>query len=199
MIKRIRKNNEKLSKNFISNEFCCPCCDVSIVDSEMIDLLQATRNLTRTPLYITSGYRCAVENRKVGGVYNSYHTKGKAFDTYSKDYDIITLAKIYQLLGASGILVYKKSRFVHVDNRIQKCLCYEETYSNVGTWLTFNEIKAVQKFLNGCAKSTKDNNYNCGEIDGIIGAKTIKSFKYFCDHYKYKKSRDKLFIHMGVM
>ena len=42
--------------------------------------LQVLRNEINQPIHINSGYRSVSHNAKVGGVYNSYHTKGMAAD-----------------------------------------------------------------------------------------------------------------------
>lgn len=44
--------------------------------------LQPLRDYMQTPVIITSGYRCAWLNRKVGGVSNSYHLRGLAADIH---------------------------------------------------------------------------------------------------------------------
>lgn len=45
----------------------------------------ARKTLGGTPLVVTSGYRCRVLNDKIGGVPNSYHTKGMAADLAAPD------------------------------------------------------------------------------------------------------------------
>ena len=44
--------------------------------------LQPLRDYMKTPVVITSGYRCPWLNRKVGGVSNSYHLRGLAADIH---------------------------------------------------------------------------------------------------------------------
>lgn len=48
-------------------------------------VLDPLRRLLHTPIIITSGYRCAKLNKAVGGVANSWHTKGNAADLRIKD------------------------------------------------------------------------------------------------------------------
>lgn len=48
-------------------------------------VLDPLRRIIQTPIIITSGYRCAALNKAVGGVTNSWHTKGNAADLKIKD------------------------------------------------------------------------------------------------------------------
>lgn len=48
-------------------------------------VLDPLRRMLQTPITITSGYRCSALNKAVGGVSNSWHTKGNAADIRVKD------------------------------------------------------------------------------------------------------------------
>lgn len=48
-------------------------------------VLDPLRRILQTPIIITSGYRCAKLNKAVGGMANSWHTKGNAADLRIKD------------------------------------------------------------------------------------------------------------------
>lgn len=48
-------------------------------------VLDPLRRIIRSPIIITSGYRCSTLNKAVGGVANSWHTKGNAADIRIKD------------------------------------------------------------------------------------------------------------------
>lgn len=48
-------------------------------------VLDPLRRMLQTPITITSGYRCSALNKAVGGVPNSWHTKGNAADIRVKD------------------------------------------------------------------------------------------------------------------
>lgn len=73
-------SNKQLSPHFHRSEFVCPCgCGVGTVDAELLELLEAVRDVFG-PVAIHSGYRCAEHNRQIGGAPNSYHTKGQAAD-----------------------------------------------------------------------------------------------------------------------
>ena len=48
-------------------------------------ILDPKKKIIQAPIIITSGYRCAALNKAVGGVSNSWHTKGNAADLRIKD------------------------------------------------------------------------------------------------------------------
>ena len=48
-------------------------------------VLDPLRRIIRSPIIITSGFRCSALNKAVGGVANSWHTKGNAADIRISD------------------------------------------------------------------------------------------------------------------
>ena len=68
-----------LSKNFTRKDFKCPCgCTRQMVDSELVEKLQAIRDKLGKAIKVTSGYRCITHNasKTVGGSPNSKHRYG---------------------------------------------------------------------------------------------------------------------------
>ena len=91
-------------------------------------LLEPLRKLYGRPIGVTSGYRCEVVNRLVGGVPDSQHTKGGAVDCYVPD-----AAELLVVLRQSGLefdqaILYRKRNFLHLSlkktgkNRMQVLL-----------------------------------------------------------------------------
>lgn len=75
------------SKYFKLSEFRCKCggsCTgyPAVISSKLISILDALRAYYGKPITITSGVRCAAYNKRVGGVSNSTHKKGRAADIY---------------------------------------------------------------------------------------------------------------------
>jgi len=72
--------------NFKPSEFKCNCgCSPEVInmDCQLLFILQAVRNKYKTPVHITSGYRCQKYNDSLeGAVKESYHVKRKAADFY---------------------------------------------------------------------------------------------------------------------
>lgn len=114
-----------LSKNFTREEFKCPCgCTRQMVDSELVEKMQAVREKLGKPIKITSGYRCIPHNAAVKGSSGSKHRYGMAADWRMKDRDInpVALGILAQAVGFGGIGIYWHSRgaFVHADTRSTK-------------------------------------------------------------------------------
>ena len=111
----------KLSQHFDRSEFACQCgCLFDTVDIELIEALEVVREHFAAPVTITSGCRCIDHNMKVGGSYDSQHTKGRAADfkvqgkTPQEVYDF--LCRTYP--DRYGIGLYDS--WVHFDSRSQK-------------------------------------------------------------------------------
>ena len=69
-------------KYFELTEFDCPSLPYSgkNMDYDFLHKLEQAREIANIPFRITSGYRTADHNEKVGGVKNSSHLKGVAAD-----------------------------------------------------------------------------------------------------------------------
>ena len=118
MIKEYKKNsNEKISDHFNSDEFDCRCdyssCEITYVDTDIIDYLEEKRAYLGVPIIVTSGFRCTRWNKRVGGKPGSIHMTGKAADIRLKGKDITQFGEVFE--DADGMRVYDS--FVHVDKR----------------------------------------------------------------------------------
>ena len=107
----------RLSKNFDSSEFACPCCGGENISGELTFKLQALRDLVRKPIQILSGYRCEKYNREINGYVKSPHIGGLAADIWVKDFDYKKLAKLAKKVKFKrvGLYPFSKSKFIHVD------------------------------------------------------------------------------------
>lgn len=94
------------------------------MDPAVFDLLYRMQGLYRrarghTPwVNIHSAFRMRSTNenlRSEGSALNSYHLKGQAVDISVQGYGIHILANFAQRLGAGGLGIYWRGRFVHVD------------------------------------------------------------------------------------
>ena len=70
-----------LTKDFSRHEFACKCgCGFDQIDPRVVDMCQVIRDKLGAPVRINSACRCQKRNAQVGGVKDSYHTKGLAAD-----------------------------------------------------------------------------------------------------------------------
>lgn len=67
-------------------------------------------------MLVTSGARCPARNKAVGGVSNSAHTKGLAFDVaYSNSRECYAIIEHLYKIGVKRIGINFNKKFVHFD------------------------------------------------------------------------------------
>jgi len=105
----------KLSKNFDSSEFLCPCgqCEAKRISPTLISKLQMLRDLVGEPIRITSGYRCEQYNKSVGGSVNSPHLTGEGADLQVRGMTPFTLAILADRIKYIRIGIYPTH--LHID------------------------------------------------------------------------------------
>ena len=107
-------------KYFKDTDFACKCCGLEVCTDDLKQLVDSIREELGLPLIVSSGFRCSKHNKEVGGVANSFHTKGLACDLRltAKDNTKANLAKLQAIarkLCTGGVGLYDS--FVHVDVR----------------------------------------------------------------------------------
>ena len=85
------------------------------LDKELVNILDKARGLSNTPYKITSGYRSPEQNKKVGGVSNSSHTKGLAVDLACTDNIKRTLILKGLYNCGSDLFIEICKSHIHVD------------------------------------------------------------------------------------
>lgn len=190
----IKGKSEILSQNFESSEFDCKCkgcCSKTVIDTELVKLLQKVRAHFGKAVKINSGYRCNKHNESVDGSRTSQHLSGCAADIVVSDVSTEEVAKYLESIGAKGIIRYVTKRFVHVDTRKTKYYAevksgkteviatfgakacpYKKPTVNIKLGSRGEGVKYVQYHL------TKKG-YSLGSIDGICGLKTVNAIKKF--------------------
>ena len=82
-------------------------------------VLDPLRRIHQQPIIITSGYRCAQLNKAVGGVANSWHTKGNAADIHIQDEDearaIFNILKTLPSVDTALFEHSRSSQWIHVQ------------------------------------------------------------------------------------
>ena len=117
----------KISENFNSTEFDCHgngCCRETVIDLEMVDILQEIRNHFGKAVTVNSGYRCKTHNTAVGGARKSKHLSGMAADIVVSGIAPTEVAKYAESIGVKGIGLY--SWGCHIDSRDTKGFWYSD-------------------------------------------------------------------------
>ena len=82
-------------------------------------VLDPLRRIHQQPIIITSGYRCEKLNKAVGGMANSWHTKGNAADIHIKDEnEAREIFNILKALPSVDTVLFEHSRssdWIHVQ------------------------------------------------------------------------------------
>ena len=108
-------------KNGIKNE---PSADKRAtiernINSLVDNVLDPIRDKFRTPVIITSGYRCPQVNRLVGGVNNSQHMSGCAADFHVMGFTPPMMHQvflyIFNTLEFDQLIFYRSKNFIHVS------------------------------------------------------------------------------------
>ena len=114
-------------KNFADDEFTCICgCGLDVCDRLKI-FAQNLRDFFGWPLTISSGGRCPPVNLEEGGVPNSCHLTGEAFDAYFDGYmNANTMAQMADFAVSQGIGVirYPNLLFCHFQIPLRNDVIY---------------------------------------------------------------------------
>lgn len=180
--------------NFQVKEFACH--DESIVqggtneiliDGELVRKLQMCRDKFGVTI-INSAYRTPEWNKRVGGVSDSQHVKGKASDTVCKGTSPLEVAMYAEALGMGGIGLYIKDNFTHIDTRTE----------NIGRWIhndKTNRDEGTQTFLKVIKFGSSGNEVRIAQRylglrdDGIFGNATRKAVIEFQETHRDKNGQ----------
>lgn len=186
----IKGSTTKLSKNFSVYEFRCglgrPCsCTTTLIDDDLVQILQKIRDHFGKTVRITSGHRCADYNRSVSKATASRHTKGQAADIVVVGVKPAEVAKYAESIGVLGIGLYettKDGHFVHVDTRTTKAFWYGQAQAKR---TTFGGTPAPAAPAEPAASATEASGYTLTQfvkdiqkatgaaVDGVAGPRTL--------------------------
>lgn len=107
-----------ISKNFRVREFACKDgSDPIFIDDELVSVLQQIRDHFGKAVTITSAFRTASHNKKVGGATYSQHCYGKAADIKVSGVSPSIVAAYVETLMPNTGGIGRYSTFTHVDVR----------------------------------------------------------------------------------
>lgn len=110
-----------ISKNFRVREFACKDgSDPIFIDDELVSVLQQIRDHFGKAVTITSAFRTASHNKKVGGATYSQHCYGKAADIKVSGVAPSKVAEYVETLMPNTGGIGRYSTFTHVDVRATK-------------------------------------------------------------------------------
>lgn len=99
---------------FKTDEFNCPCCNKNEMDKEFLELLDNARGYADISFVVSSGYRCNLHNKEVGGSESSSHLKGLAVDLLS-----VGSTQRYKILTGLTVAGFTRigigDSFIHAD------------------------------------------------------------------------------------
>lgn len=184
----------KLSENFNSLEFDCHgsgCCSETVINPKLVEYVQKIRDHFGKSITVTSGYRCPVHNKRIGGATGSRHSKGDAADIVVSGVAPREVAKYAESIGIKGIGLYETNadgHFTHVDTRDVKSFWYGQNEAKRTTFGGSTPAPVPQPSINNNVLSIGDTGedvrklqeqlvklgYNVGSKgpDGDFGSKT---------------------------
>ena len=92
----------------------CRCCNAEGADAGLVEALRRLESKRGKALTVTSGYRCAAHNARVGGVADSAHRYGLAADIAVPEEEQEAFCSSARECGFRVVLPYPKRGFVHV-------------------------------------------------------------------------------------
>ena len=114
LLKILKNQNKMKLKHFKRSEFTCKCgCGETVINDELLYMLDRARSFAKIPFVISSGYRCEnhPESKKNP---TSSHIKGLAVDIECKNSNtraIMMDALVYAEFERFGL----HKSFIHVD------------------------------------------------------------------------------------
>ena len=149
---------KQISTHFHSTEFMCQHCKKIKIDENLVTKLEHIfSKLNASKCIISSGYRCDVYDKKIGG-FLGRHYEGLAADCifYDKNGKIIpskiVICVAYDLNELKGMAIINEN-YVHLDNRKTGSFKGDETRGNSSYWTnpyTYFKVtkEDVEKYTN---------------------------------------------------
>lgn len=175
-MKMIEKSCQ-ITVNFKSSEFRCKCgCGKIMIAEELVQKLQQLRDRVGKAVNVNSGYRCKIQNKKVGSTDSSPHLMGVAADIKISGMTSKELAIIAEQIGFDGIALIN-DQSLHLDLKGRKWYADERTNQTFDTFQpksttlklgsTGDDVRCLQQAL------ADKGYYFADHIDGTFGKETF--------------------------
>lgn len=93
------------------------------------NVLQPLRNSLGCPVIVSSGFRCAELNKRIGGAANSGHLTGRCADIHVNG---MTAKELYNFIKKSGVkyrqCILESNSWVHIDYKKDDLKCENLIY-----------------------------------------------------------------------
>jgi len=110
-------NRKKLTADFFEDEFWSPDKNFAKMEPEFMLKLQKLRSTVGVGFTVSSGYRTAEFNARIGGARESLHLTGQAADIEHIGWDGATKLKFLGTAIAMGFSIGVYRKHFHVDTR----------------------------------------------------------------------------------
>lgn len=118
----LKKGEKKRINTYLEqHEVDCKCnkdiCTITLVSERNADAFEKTRFHFGKPVFVSSGFRCIVHNKREGGKLHSDHPKGDALDIFPEDpQDLVELFEIAENYYDYCYIDFEKG-FIHCSKR----------------------------------------------------------------------------------
>lgn len=110
-------NRKKLTVDFFEDEFWSPDKNFAKMEPEFMLKLQKLRSTVGVVFTVSSGYRTAEFNARIGGAKESLHLTGQAADIEHIGWDGATKLKFLGTAIAMGFSIGVYRKHFHIDTR----------------------------------------------------------------------------------
>lgn len=141
--------SNKISNHFTEKEMRCKCnncghsCPMDFIFLYFLDLV---RDEIGNAIEVVSGFRCNNHNIDIGGVKNSWHTKGKAADVWSKYATLNTIAKTAKKYF-NEVIIYNDNGFVHIAEPKSSIVMLKNNIGNDAIESSIKILENISKLI----------------------------------------------------
>ena len=171
-------SSKQITKHFHSSEFACKHCGTIRIEERLVENMERVfERLNASKCIISSGYRCEVHDRNIGG-FVGQHAKGNASDCIYYDKNGKVIPSKYVICVAYDLDLFRgiakiNDNYTHLDIRSSGYYKGDETVSNNSVWSNPYDYFKVSKEdiakYTGEVVKPANNKYKVGDTVNING------------------------------